>query len=284
MTASFSERIGAKPVPAILQLDAMDDALRNSLWNFIYTIGDSHVTGSTRWIEIAKSLAIHVRKSPVDEVARIYNHEAKTWVKEFFTKSKWHVQYDILEHLVKNAARFRGDFRFADAASAANAVLEEERSGYRFIGGQLAPISSQIELDEIAQGIQQTENAGLAGANEHLRKAVELLSDKPVPDYRNSIKESISAIESIAKVIGDDNSSGLKGALDELSKKTKIHGSLSEGFKKLYGYTSDEGGIRHAITSDEQQSPGFDEAKYMLVSCSAFANYLISKARTSGIL
>lgn len=283
MNASFSQRIGAKPVPPIVQLESMDDDLRNSLWNFIYAIGNSTNHDSRRWIDIAVSLAINVRKSPVDEVSRIYNQRARDWVKEYFIKSPWYVRYDIVEHMTTNIRHFRSDRTPEQIANAANKVLEQEQSGYRFIGGQLAPISNEIELGEIAQGIEQAANAGLSGANEHLRKAVSLISAKPDPDYRNSIKESISAIESIAKVIGNENSSGLKGALDELSKKTKIHGSLSEGFKKLYGYTSDEGGIRHAITSDDQ-CPGFEEAKYMLVSCSAFANYLISKARNSGII
>ena len=52
--------------------------------------------------------------------------------------------------------------------------------------------------------------------------------------------------------------------------------TLEEAFNKLYGYTSNEGGIRHAL-SEGDTPPTFDDAKYMLVSCSAFVNYLISK-------
>jgi len=44
----------------------------------------------------------------------------------------------------------------------------------------------------------------------------------------------------------------------------------------LYGYTSDSGGIRHAL-SDEDVTPTFEDAKFMLVSCSAFINYLKAK-------
>ncbi len=40
---------------------------------------------------------------------------------------------------------------------------------------------------------------------------------------------------------------------------------------KLYGYSSDEDGIRHAIL--EEKEIGFDEAKFMLVACSGFVNY-----------
>lgn len=109
------------------------------------------------------------------------------------------------------------------------------------------------------------------------------LSDKNIPDYLNSIKESISAVESVAKIISNEKSQGLKDALNALSKLTTIHGSMREGFIKLYEYTSDEGGIRHAIIENDQNI-GFDEAKYTLVACSAFVNYLISKARTANLL
>jgi hypothetical protein len=67
-----------------------------------------------------------------------------------------------------------------------------------------------------------------------------------------------------------------------LSKKTELHGALKSAFNKLYGYTSDEDGIRHAIL--EEKEVGFDEAKYMIVACSAFVNFLISKAAATGLL
>lgn len=37
-------------------------------------------------------------------------------------------------------------------------------------------------------------------------------------------------------------------------------------------YTSDEGGIRHAML--EEPNIGYDEAKYMAVACSAFVNFI----------
>jgi hypothetical protein len=61
-----------------------------------------------------------------------------------------------------------------------------------------------------------------------------------------------------------------------------LHGALRSAFEKLYGYTSDESGIRHAILEDP--AVGFEEAKYMIVACSAFANYLAAKAEKAGLL
>ena len=52
-----------------------------------------------------------------------------------------------------------------------------------------------------------------------------------------------------------------------------IHPSLKLAFEKIYAYTSDKDGIRHDFGKDSYVD--FEEAKYMLVSCSAFMNYLI---------
>jgi len=74
----------------------------------------------------------------------------------------------------------------------------------------------------------------------------------------------------------------LDAALDAISNRAEIHGALKAGLKRLYGYSSDEDGIRHAIL--DQPNVGFTEAKFMLVSCSAFVNYLIAKAESAGLL
>jgi len=97
-----------------------------------------------------------------------------------------------------------------------------------------------------------------------------LLSDRNSPDYRNSIKESISAVESLVqKTLGKD------GTLGNLIKKLDLHPALQSAFSSLYGYTSDEDGIRHAILDSERIT--FEDAKFFLVICSAFINFVNSK-------
>ena len=48
-------------------------------------------------------------------------------------------------------------------------------------------------------------------------------------------------------------------------------------FSERYGYTNDKTtGIRHALM-DDTNAPTADEAKFMLVSCSAYINYITKK-------
>ncbi len=64
-------------------------------------------------------------------------------------------------------------------------------------------------------------------------------------------------------------------ALKILEENVGLHPALKKAFNNLYGYTSDAKGIRHALLEEAELYP--EDAKFMLVSCSAFVNYLVSK-------
>jgi len=104
------------------------------------------------------------------------------------------------------------------------------------------------------------------------------LSDRKSPDYRNSIKESISAVESLVQ-----KTVGKKGTLGQLIEKIEehfeLHKALKKSFRELYGYTSDKDGIRHAML--DEPNLDFEDAKFMLVTCSAFINYVNGKLQKS---
>ena len=75
--------------------------------------------------------------------------------------------------------------------------------------------------------------------------------------------------------------STLSEALKELKKRVEIHPAFERSLHTLYGYTSDEGGVRHSLL--ESSTISFSDAKFMLVTCSAFANYLVGKATETGV-
>ena len=101
--------------------------------------------------------------------------------------------------------------------------------------------------------------------------------DRENKDYKNCVKESISAVEAICKIIADEPNSDLSKAIKHLKKGgIHIHPTLESAWEKIYAYTCDVGGIRHAEKLFESDVT-FEEAKYMLISCSAFVNYLIAE-------
>lgn len=111
-------------------------------------------------------------------------------------------------------------------------------------------------------------NSSYEIVKKHYIKAVEkLYKDK---DYSNSIKESITSVEAMCQIINGSKET-LGKALNNL--KIEIHPALKSAYSSIYGYTSDENGTRHANGIGEKNAT-FSEAKYMLISCSAFVNYL----------
>ena len=152
-----------------------------------------------------------------------------------------------------------------------NHVLTEENSVYRLVDRQFVEITNDSEIQEIDEAAQ----TGLEGVSIHISAAVKFLSDRKNPNYRNSIKESISAVESLFKILTKSKSATLADGLKEMKKSVEMHPALLAGFEKIYAYTSDEDGIRHAIV--DLPTSSFSDAKFMLVSCSAFINYVIGK-------
>jgi hypothetical protein len=130
------------------------------------------------------------------------------------------------------------------------------------------PITDKYELEEVENALNSDERY-----TNHSSKAAEYLRcrNEKKSDYRNSIKESISAVEAVVRKETDESTLG-KGIERLENKGIKINKCLKEAFLKLYAYTNSEDGIRHAMMSDNDVS--LAEAKFMLVACSAFINYL----------
>ena len=139
---------------------------------------------------------------------------------------------------------------------------------YRIVNDLIVEITSEEEIIEIEKALTIGDSVAT-----HLSTSLELLSKRPDGDYRNSIKESISAVEVICRELTGENTLGK--ALNLLKGKgIELPHNLETAFTQLYAYTNNKDtGIRHALM-DETNEPGFDEARFLLVACSAFVNYL----------
>lgn len=286
MEMKFSQRIGKVPSTKQLQIESLDEELKNGLWNGIKIYVLDHLEKENRYSNqtefelFCSILWHHYYKLPIDSIPE-YNYVSEQFIRDSFYKGLWYESYDLLEFLTGLESQ-SFHIENEEFKNFSNGILEKEFSGYRFIDYKISPITNVNEIEEIENAIDQSGHfTPLKGANIHLKSALEKLSDRNNPDYRNSIKESISAIESVAKVISGNEKDSLGGALDKIKGKIKIHSALERGFKMLYGYTSDTDGIRHALM--DNTNCDFEDAKYMLVSSSAFINYLIIKATKAGI-
>jgi hypothetical protein len=272
----FSQRKGITPIKSVIQTDSLDADLRNALWSAIAVFYHAVLGRAGELMnELLINFWLYFYKQPVDtfDAGSVYQKLRSEFLQG--NQEAWYRCYDILEFI---AAYFPGNVFKDEFIKNCNNALARELSAYRFVGGQITQITSEAEMSSIEEALADTHS--LRPVHEHLKTALEYLSDRKSPDYRNSIKESISAVESMCNLITDGKDT-LGEALKKVEAKVAIHPALKKGFSNIYGYTSDAGGIRHALLDEPNLK--FEDAKYMLVSCSAFINYLIAKATEAGI-
>ncbi len=188
----------------------------------------------------------------------------------------WFRKMDIIEmtisYLADNHPPYFGDQFLRLFVESLNSAFKRLYFAYRIVDNKIIEITSQKEVDTIETALQNSSK----GAKEHLHTALELLSKRPDGDYRNSMKESISAVEATVREITGANTLNFK-SLE--SAGIVLPSVLKRAFESLYGYTNDKTtGIRHALM-DDTNAPDADEAIFMLVSCSAFINYLNKKKK-----
>jgi len=288
---SFSQRMGFEPIKKEIQIDSMDDDLRNGLWNVltivywgnfekyysdnIYDNYQYPISNYPNLEVFCKLLCIKYYKKTLDSMTgswvNFYND-----MRNYFFNCKWNKVYDFLEFVAENFPD--SNEKNISFQKDCNSVLEKEFSGYRFIEKLIVPITNKEEISEIEKALSFSDK--FKPVSQHLKDALQKLSDRESPDYKNSIKESISAVESMCNLITGSKTS-LGNALKKLEKHIKIHTALKNGFIKIYGYTSDEDGIRHGML--DIPNIDFEDAQYFLVSCSAFINYLKSKTLKANI-
>ena len=285
---SFSERFGLKSAKSGIQLTEMDEALRTGLWNVLtthyfqdhvsadmYSYGPRSLYPDDELKSVLKRLWLDYFKRPLDTMESTWD-EMYPILRTYFFESAWNEVYDFCEFVCGCFPDQRTNSAFW---SDCNFVLQRERSAYRFVNGRLARVTDKTEIDALEAALALPRS--LSAVSLHLTTALDRLSDRKAPDYRNSIKESISAVEAMCALITRQERSDLNAALRELEKRAALHGALKSAFNSLYGFTSDSNGIRHALL--EEPNLTHEDAMFMLVTCSAFVNYLKMLAGKTGV-
>ena len=262
---SFSDRNGYAKINVEIQKNSLDERTRNGIVNlFDYILSECELRGKKEFCY--KYIYKNIFCVTNDEIP-YHGYEKRIPIVEGLKRS-W-AYYDVfsfLESLLEWYVATMGEKIY----NLFNELFEKECVGYRFVGCKITDIIDDLEIEEVEEAL----NNKYSACKNSIKKALDFLYNRENPDYPNSVKESISAVEAMCNIIlGVDNAT-LGGALKHLEDSgVEIHGSMKKAFASLYGYTSDQSGIRHNTGIDDKTT--FAEAKYMLVSCSAFVNYLL---------
>ena len=274
LRGGFSDRMGINPINVEMQVTSLDNRTRTAVINlvaWIYAEAFEHDYDNRRE-QLARDLIEHVYVQPISEnYAAI--RDSHTLFSQFINVTIRSDTYDAVLSLVEFLAQKMHYYSYwnIDVFGSFNGLFKKEYVGYRFVDGWLTPITDEEELSEINEAIGHARD----NVKMHLEKALLMLSDRNAPDYENSIKESISAVEAMcSNILGEKGTLGEALKKIEKTKMVNIHPALKEAFLKLYGFTSDaDSGIRHSAKLGGAHS-SFQEARWAFVSCTAFMNYM----------
>lgn len=285
----FSERYGyVKPSDVLIREDMPLD-IQNAICTcfdkveeFLRIQMNDYTNGVKEYRKLEKYLWVYFLNNR--EAHFNYDHSVATAFLED-DDELWFKKLDLVEVAIKYLFNresqleeyYRAKGSVAEAfVTVLNSHFKRLNFAYRVVNKEIVEITSKEEISEIETALQDsTDNIGM-----HLSKALELYAKRPEGDYSNSIKESISAVEAYCR--DKTGESTLGKALNHLENKgILIPKVLKSAFDKLYEYTNQKDtGIRHALmTQDGTYVPSGDEALFMLVSCSAFINYLNKKVK-----
>lgn len=274
-TLTFSQAQGYEPLPQPLALGEISLEARTKIWDRIHlgTISyDDSISYS--WNDILKKLHGDYFKRPIDEYNPIRKSALLEEIKDLILNEStpFNKVFDMIQMIMRYRWMTIGNFN-----RDMHDIFRQCRLAYiidRKHPVTILPAVTEEEGRALFSAMNQLRNAGLGGAAEHLRKAGEAINRG---DWADSVRESISAVESVARQLDPKAARALGPALKSLDQSGGLHPALKEGFLKIYGYTSDEPGIRHPLLDSERAEVGQDEAVFMLGACASFSSYLWRK-------
>ena len=276
---TFSERYGYEQLPEPMALERLSDDLRREIWNIIRLsllenrkgVGNSHYFPDDfeRFVEY---LFGKLLKKPEDEISTDYEHVSELF-KQIILEGRFDHLLSLIELIANDdsaTSRFARNIGALFDSRAAAYRLDVTRKPYQFF-----PRSNLEQGHAVQQALKTVEESGMTGASVHLRQAAKHINAQ---QYADSISDSILAVESVARTIDPKSENTLGPALKSLEKAGVInHKVLNAAFSKLYGYTNDEQGIRHALLDKDSPEVGLDEAMFMFGACASFTAYLLNK-------
>lgn len=275
--ALFSERYGYTKPSDIIIRERITPEIQNAIQNCIEDlIGKLDVINTYQsentFSLIEKEIYVHYFNGLKSDYKYGFSIE---YIK--YKSNEWYKKLDIIELILENLKLISDEYTwyynvYDDFVQSLNYEFKRLNFGYHIIENKITEVTSEEEIITIENALKVSKD----NVREHLHNALDLYSKRPTADYRNSIKESISAVEAISRNITGENVLNFK-KMEE--KGVVVPTVLRKAFECLYGYTNDKTtGIRHALM-DDTNAPQAEEALFMLVSCSAFINYINKKIK-----
>ncbi|MGD0432642.1 MAG: hypothetical protein ABSA58_16280 [Acetobacteraceae bacterium] len=198
-------------------------------------------------------------------------------IKPMFLSGAYNIVFDIVQFVLRHSSDKSHYPRVRQ-------IFRQNMLAYDIIdippdGPTIVPNASPEEGEAIRESFALLRTGPFDGARHHLQQASSFIN---AGDATKAVAQAMHAVESVVRVIAPNKN--VNQALASLNTASTIHPALKEALTKLYGYTSDEKGIRHPRLESDVARVHMPEAVFMFGGCAAFVTYLITHARDSGLL
>jgi hypothetical protein len=214
---TFSQEQGLAPLPSQLKLGEISTEFRSVLWSYMFQELErrsfksnldrrTHVGGP--WRAILPDTHVLLFHRPADEF-QSHLLDVQHFYKKLIWEGSFNQVFDFLQFAMRHPACEEG------FAPKVRGMLEYCRAAYSILdqGPTIVPIGSDEEIKTLVDAFAATKHEAFPGAGAHLRLAVEALNSGR---YGDSVRESVHAVESAARVLSEDAKATLAPALHQL--------------------------------------------------------------------
>lgn len=282
----FSSRLAANKAPRAL---IFEDAPRKTRIGYLKSVLPEFVGTTTR--------GYGQRTHPLDPHAThekfiaLIRDESETWdydressmaaLTEHLKSCEWPEFYDFIELVGQLLKTKDDDVPFGDTeyfetyAKKVNALLNEDGIGWTL--NDKSELTRQIPrpVAKRAEAARDALKDKFAPARVHYQKATDYLYRHPI-DEANSIKEIVSAVESVARAV-EPKATTLGAAIKLLQRDPRFSKYLLDGLENLYVYSNATPQVRHGHPALGQ--PSLEEAELAHAVGVAYILYLIAASR-----
>ena len=271
----FSQRTGLEPIPPQLKLGEVSEELRRLLdycikleieRNQSYMLNVGPVFKG-QWKRVAMDMHVCFFGLPFDKFKN-RTSDSKNYIGDFIQVSGIGKLFDLVEFFVQ-----RPECSEELKSELSNAFITA-RAAYRIFDNRyIAAIGTEEQGAAFERAIADAEASNATAARKQLIAAGVALRNA---NWSGSVRESIHAVEAMAIRLAPGTKK-LGDALTVLEQHGHLHGSLKAAFGSLYGYSSDEEGVRHALVFSDDAQVDEADALFMLGACASFVSYLLAR-------
>jgi hypothetical protein len=260
----FSKRYGLRPTPEGLMYEDVGERARAGLFHMTRQFFEDY-------FDLYRALCAALRIPWNWNVGNDY--QASRAIESLIMNCQWWQFYDICEVLWQSLK-----YKRTNLSEEINTLFREEHLGFEIRDGKVEKIGSGFVDARIEETRYLLKEPEFKGADKHFEKAMKALNARPNPDVENCVKDAVSAIESVGRIIVNDAKALLSDIIKEMAKNKTIPKPLDEAIQKIYAYRGDQPGVAHGLVGTSKVT--IDEAEFVLAMSAVIIIYLIKKRQS----